>query len=152
MQAWRVARRLHALDRLGTGARIAGGRWNSEGMAAIYAGLTPELAALEKLVHTGRFLPPDLVLVRIELPDDRDLYLEPGPKKLPAGWDALPSSPAAAAFGDTFLREMAKLGMVVPSAVMPEARNIIINPGHPAMAQVTMTIVRGFAFDPRLRP
>ncbi len=152
MLAWRIARRPYALDRLGTGARLAGGRWNSEGMAAIYAALSPELAAMEKLVHTGRFLPADLVLVRIDLPDDGNLYLEFDSSALPPEWNAMPSSPAAAQLGDDFLRGEEKLGLIVPSAVMPESRNIIINPGHPAMTRVTMTIDRDFVFDPRLRP
>lgn len=152
MLAWRIARRAYALDKLGTGARLAGGRWNSEGIPAIYAALTPELAAMEKLVHTGRLLPADLVLVRINLPDDQTLYDELDPGALPPKWDAMPSSPAAAELGDAFLRGADKLGLLVPSAVVPESRNIIVNPGHPAIAHVEMTIERDFVFDPRLRP
>ena len=152
MLAWRSAKRAYALDRIGTGSRIAGGRWNSEGVSAIYAGLTAEIAAMEKLVHAGRFIPADLVVVKITLPDNPALYETPDPMDLPAGWAGLPSSPAAAAFGDAFIQGMAKLGLIVPSAVMPEARNILINPAHPAMVQVTMEFVRDFAFDPRLWP
>jgi RES domain-containing protein len=152
MLAWKIAKRAYALDRTGTGSRIAGGRWNSEGISAIYAGLTAEIAAMEKLVHTGRFLPADLVVVRIALPDDHALYETPNPMDLPTGWAELPSSPAAIAFGDAFIQRMTKLGLIIPSAVMPEARNILINPAHPAMAQVTIEVARDFAFDPRLRP
>ena len=65
MQAWRIAKRAYALDRQGTGARQSGGRWNSPGVAAVHAGLTPEIAAMEKLVHTGDILPQDLVLAVI---------------------------------------------------------------------------------------
>lgn len=100
MLAWRIAKRAYALDRIGTGSRIAGGRWNSEGVPAIYAGLTAEIAAMEKLVHAGRFIPADLVIVKTALPDDPALYETPDPVDLPAGWAGLPSSPAAAAYGD----------------------------------------------------
>jgi RES domain-containing protein len=85
MQAWRIAKHAFALDRQGTGARLAGGRWNSPGVAAVYAGLTPEIAAMEKLVHTGDVLPQDLVLARIELPDDPELYQRYAVNDLPAG-------------------------------------------------------------------
>jgi len=150
MQAWRIAKQAHALDRQGTGARLSGGRWNSPGIPAIYAGLSPEISAMEKLVHTGDMLPGDLVLSVIELPDDHRLYLRYSVEALPAGWDALPSSTAAMAIGDKFLFDGAHLGLVVPSAVMPEAFNVVLNPNHPAFSAVTITVVRVFEFDSRL--
>jgi len=150
MQAWRIAKRPYAFDRQGTGARLSGGRWNSPGIAAVYAGLTPEIAAMEKLVHTGDLLPQDLVLTVIELPDNHKLYQRYSVKDLPVGWDALPSSTSAITLGDQFLRAASHLGLTVPSAVMPEAFNIVLNPNHPAFAAVTFNIVRPFEFDSRL--
>ena len=151
MFVWRIAKRARALDRSGFGASIKGQRWNSANIPAIYAGLTPEIAAMEKLVHTGSILPLDLVVVRIELPDDKAFYVTPDYGALPQGWNALPGSPSAAAYGDAFLLKGAQLGLIVPSAVMPEASNIIINPGHQKMAMVTMVVIREFTFDSRLR-
>ena len=63
-----------ALDGTGIGARTYGGRWNAPGMHGIYARMTPEISAMEKLVHAGDILPVDLVLVDRELPEDTDLY------------------------------------------------------------------------------
>jgi RES domain-containing protein len=150
MQAWRIAKRAFALDRHGTGARLSGGRWNSPGVAAIYAGLSPEIAAMEKLVHTGDILPHDLVLAVFDLPDDHGLYLLHTVKDLPFGWDALPSSTAAISLGDQFLLAASHLGMIVPSAVMPEAFNIVLNPNHSAFATITINVIRPFEFDSRL--
>lgn len=150
MQAWRISKRSYALDRQGTGARLTGGRWNSPGVAAIYAGMTPEIAAMEKLVHTSDILPLDLVLAVIELPSDEGLYLHYSVADLPAGWDALPSSTAAISIGDEFLLASTHLGLIVPSAVMPEASNVVLNPSHPAFSSVTFSIVRPFEFDSRL--
>ena len=150
MQAWRIAKRAYALDRQGTGARLTGGRWNSPGVAAIYAGMTPEIAALEKLVHTSDLLPQDLVLSIIELPSDERLYLRLTVADLPDGWDALPSSTTAASLGDTFLLASTHLGLIVPSAIMPEALNIVLNPSHPEFNSATFSIVRPFEFDSRL--
>lgn len=151
MLAWRITKKDRALDRSGFGASMTGQRWNSANIPAIYAGLTLEIAALEKLVHTGSILPFDLVVVQITLPDDEMLFENPHPDALPNGWDALPASPAAANYGDHFLSNRKYLGLVVPSAVIPEARNIVINPVHPAMEKVTMQILRNFTFDSRLR-
>lgn len=150
MHVWRIAKKKYALDRKGGGAYRSGGRWNSPGIAAIYAGLTPEIAALEKLVHTGDILPADLVLARIDLPDDQALYLRYDVTLLPKGWNALPSSISAVGIGDTFLRDGEYLAMIIPSAVMPEAFNVVINPAHPAFATVTIAVVRPFEFDSRL--
>lgn len=151
MQAWRITKKDRALDRSGFGASITGQRWNSVNVPAIYAGLTLEIAALEKLVHTGSMLPLDLVVVQIALPDEPALFESPHPDTLPDGWDALPASSAAAAYGDSFLLSMKYLGLIVPSAIIPEARNIVINPAHPRMEKVTMAIIRDFTFDARLR-
>lgn len=149
MQAWRIAKKQFALDRQGIGARISGGRWNSPGVAVIYAGMTPEIAAMEKLVHTGDILPADLLLVRMVLSDNPGLYLHHD--ELPQGWDALPGSSSAVEMGDEFVSFGVYLGMIVPSAVIPEAENIVLNPNHPAFANIEMTIIRPFEFDIRLR-
>lgn len=150
MQAWRIAKRSYALDRQGTGARLTGGRWNSPGVAAIYAGMTPEIAAMEKLVHASDILPHDLVLSVIEMPSNERLYLRLTVADLPAGWDALPSSTAAISIGDEFLLASTHLGLIVPSAIMPEASNVVLNPCHPEFSSVTFSIVRPFEFDSRL--
>jgi RES domain-containing protein len=90
-------------------------------------------------------------VVRLDLPDDAGLCDEPRLEDLPKGWSDLPSSPVAAAFGDAFLAKGNRLGLIVPSAIIPEASNILINPGHPRMPDVAMEILREFTFDPRLR-
>lgn len=151
MRAWRIAKRAHALDRSGGGGFAEAGRWHEQGQPVIYAGLSPELCVLEKLAHTGQFLPADLVLVELSLPEGAGLYAETAPGELPAGWDAVPPGGASAAYGSRFLRAGELLGLIVPSAIVAEARNIVLNPVHPAFAQVTMNILRPFRFDERLR-
>ncbi|MXS81405.1 MULTISPECIES: RES family NAD+ phosphorylase [Nitrosomonas] len=146
-----MSRKEFALDRTGYGASIKGQRWNSAGIPTIYAGLSLEIAALEKLVHTGSILPLNLMVVRITLPDDNNFYKTPPLDALPDDWNTLPGSPTAAAYGDSFLRKGKYLGLIVPSAVILEARNIVINPNHPAMKEVEIEIVRDFTFDSRLR-
>ncbi|MDE1943709.1 MAG: RES domain-containing protein [Betaproteobacteria bacterium] len=151
MQAWRITKRIHALDQTATGAFKYGGRWNAPGTSAIYAALSIELAALEKLVHVGNVLPTDLVLVVIDLPDQESLFEEATLQTLPPGWNTLPSSASAAPFGTSFLTTGQKLGLIVPSVIIPETRNIVINPGHAAFKNVSMRIERDFEFDHRFR-
>lgn len=151
MQAWRIAKEKFALDRLGTGALSMGGRWNSLGVAVIYAGMHRSLCALEKLVHTSNMMISDLVLVSIQLPDSDTLYKQYDVAELLSDWDALPSSTAAMTVGDQFVRDQKYLGMMVPSVLMPEEYNLIINPNHPEFRHVQFQIERPFVFDKRLR-
>lgn len=150
MLAWRIAKDRHALDRSGAGGLAAAGRWHQSGQPVIYAGLSVAIASFEKLVHTGSTLPKDLMLVEIELPDDPRLYEQPAVGALPPGWDAVPSNDASSRFGAEFLRRGRALGLIVPSAILPEEGNLVINPLHPRFADVTMKVVRKFDFDERL--
>jgi RES domain-containing protein len=146
---WRIAKRRYALDRSGTGARLGGGRWNNAGTAVIYAGRTIAIAALERFVHLAGIVPPDLVLVRIELPDDGPAE-EPDVADLPRGWDVVPAGPASMQFGTTWASDSRSLVLYVPSVLVREERIAVLNPGHSAFTAVKMVIVRSFHYDPRL--
>lgn len=146
---WRIARRRYALDRSGTGARLGGGRWNSPGTSVIYTGRSIAITALEKFVHLVGIVPSDLVLVRIEVPDNGSAE-EPDIADLPRGWDLVPAGPASMQFGTTWARERRSLVLYVPSVLVREERIAVLNPGHPAFAAVKMAIVRPFHYDPRM--
>jgi RES domain-containing protein len=146
---WRIARRPHALDRHGTGARQAGGRWNRPGTRVIYAGCTVAITALERFVHLAGVVPPDLVLVRVELPD-RHSSERPAVTALPVDWDRVPPAPASMDFGTSWARARRSLVLYVPSIIVREEENAVINPAHPEFAGVRMTIARAFSYDPRM--
>ena len=146
---WRIARRRHARDRLGLGARQDGGRWNYPRTSVIYAGRTIAIAALEKYVHLAGVVPPDLVLVRAELPDHASLE-EPALADLPTDWDAVPAGPGSMEFGTRWARENRSPVLYVPSALVREEGNAVLNPHHPEFAAVKMVIERDFHYDPRM--
>lgn len=129
----------------------AGGRWHAPGIPVICAGLSVEICALEKLVHTGYILPPDFMMVALSLPDDMALYETADSAALP-GWEVTSPGAVSLECGTTFLRSLRALGLIVPSAIVPEARNIVLNPLHPGFAGVGFELVRPFVFDQRLRP
>lgn len=101
MRAWRIAKAKYALDRSGAGGLAEGGRWHARGAPVIYAGLSVEICAMEKLVHTGTILPADLQLVALTLPDEGALYETVEAETLP-GWEATPPAPASIEFGTDF--------------------------------------------------
>jgi RES domain-containing protein len=145
---WRLARLAHAkLD--GEGARLAGGRWNTRGRAAVYASSRLSLAALELLVHTDvPLVPPDLVAFEIEIPDDLDIE-SVELAALPKEW-RLPGHPSCRAIGDAWLAEERTPVLQVPSAVVPEEWNYIINPRHRSAKAIEVVRRRKFSFDSRL--
>lgn len=43
-----------------------------------------------------------------------------------------------------------QLGLILPTAVMPVERNIMLNPRHPAISQVRIVEMFDFIYDERL--
>ena len=131
-----------ALD--GEGARLYGGRWNTPGRAMVYTSASPSLTVLEILVHLD--LPPEL------MPSDYRLLTISVPDK--ADFERLDSTPreeaACVRIGDDFLRRGQALALSVPSAVVPQERNLLINPSHTGVAAIEVLKVEPFALDPRL--
>ena len=81
---------------------------------------------------------------------DRSKVFSPTASELPSGWDELPTSVSAQALGRGWLERGEALAMRVPSAVLPEESNVILNPRHPNFEYVTLTVVRPFSFDQRM--
>jgi len=137
--AWRISRAAFA-DLSGTGARLYGGRWNSPGRAMIYAAEAAALAVLEVRVHldlTPDLLPDDYVLTGIALDG---LAVET--------LDTLPEAPQA--LGDAWLAEARTPVLRVPSFIVPESFNLLVNPAHSAAAALSIANQRPFRFDERL--
>lgn len=145
---WRIARAAHtSLD--GEGARLHGARWNSQGVAVVYAASHLSLAALEYLVHIDpEDAPDDLNALGLQIPDDA-VTLVCGPDDLPAGWRRIPPPPACQDIGDRWIRGGEHLLLRVPSVLVPEETNVLINPAHPDAAGIRIAVSRPFSFDPR---
>jgi RES domain-containing protein len=134
---------------LGIGAAMAPGRWNSAGVHLAYTAGSESLAMLEMLVHVNLSdVPEDRLLLTYELPDDgiHDL-----PKAhWPEGWDAFPYSGLVREIGDTFITNGQHLALRVPSAIVRNENNVLINPRHPRFAEIVLVDQAALAPDPRL--
>jgi RES domain-containing protein len=145
-----------ATDLTGEGARRAGARWNVKGTPAVYASFHLATAVLETLVHAGaRKQTVERWIVGIDVNDTRFKdkrrgVVEVFPNDLPAGWNNNPPSAVSQMFGaDQFKR--GRLGFAVPSTIVEEELNLVLNPLHPSFhTAVEATVIRKFAFDPRL--
>jgi RES domain-containing protein len=150
IRAWRLSKARYAGDLTGQGAARDGQRWNQSGQRAVYLGLTPEITILEVLVHLNGVLIAPLVLSAYEVPAGPGLISEAQPEALPAGWNAIPHGQASAVFGGDWLRDGGQLGLLLPSVVVPQARNLLLNPLHQAMPKVALVHQELFQLDERL--
>jgi RES domain-containing protein len=155
--AWRIGTDTPdytAEDMGGIGAKMTGGRWNRMGTALVYAASTRALACLETVVHlSAGGLPLNRHLVRIEIPDKiwskrQTLTADTAP----VGWDALPAGKVGLDIGDQWVNSGASSILEVPSAIVYEESNILINPTHPDATQITAVKVRKWLYDARIKP
>ncbi|BAU53347.1 RES family NAD+ phosphorylase [Mucilaginibacter gotjawali] len=149
MVLYRITKCNYANDLSGTGARLYGGRWNSEGKDAIYLASSRSLAVLEVLVHLPPLMIPDgYCLVEIEVPDNsiKQIYIE----AMPANWKDVAGPVALKRIGDEFLKDQQYLLMKMPSSIVPMEHNYLLNPQHPAMKKVRILKSESFDFDERL--
>lgn len=147
MLVWRLASNRHP-PLSGDGARLVGGRWNSPGQPVIYTSESLALCLAECLVHITGALPKDYQAVQLHL-SDKD-FTELPAKKLKPGWeDDLALSRAV---GDEWLRNERTLALIVPSAILPDSKNVLVNPQHPRKKSIRIISQKPFTFDPRLRP
>ena len=152
---WRIATdtpTYEADDLSGAGAKTTGGRWNAEGVAVVYTSQTRALACLETVVHLNAGgLPLNRYLVEVTIPDDLWSNAQTTTSvSLPVGWDAEPAGRTSIEFGTNWLRSGTSALLVVPSAIVPEEFNILIDPQHSGSARITATKVRRWLYDPRL--
>lgn len=148
---WRLVKERHAETAFdGEGARLYGGRWNSPGRRVVYTSDSLALAALETLVHLDaalplpRFLAFSLQLAREDIEQARlpATYAVEGP---------LPTLTETRHLGDQWIEAGRHLAFLVPSAIVPQEFNVLINPLHPRFSHLSITPPVAFAIDGRLR-
>ena len=152
---WRVASDTAlwtAEDMAGKGAAHKGARWNHAGEHVTYAATSISLAAWETRAHFGKGgkLPWNRFLARIDVPDDIWLAREIMVRPPLVGWDAIPEGLVSRAEGSNWLTAQRTALLAVPSVIVNEEDNILINPAHPDAARLTATKVRRFIYDHRV--
>lgn len=123
------------------GAMVAGGRWNPIGTAMLYTAEHLSLACLEVLVHLDKGqLPRDYVWSKAELTYSPEVLSNAIPSSISACQDA----------GEAWIRERTQLAIRVPSVIIPEEFNALLNPHHATYESVIWSEPHPFHFDPRL--
>jgi RES domain-containing protein len=147
MILYRFSRSEYANYISGEGARLKGGRWNSKGFAVIYTSSAISLSLLELLIHSASYDEIQTnVLMQIEAPDISIKSLTN--TSLKQNWQN--DIEYSRFIGNEFLKNKESLLLKVPSAIIPDEYNILINPEHPGFKKVSLASAKIFEFDARL--
>ena len=120
----------------------------------IYTYTTRALACLETLVHfdAGTRLPLNRYLVRIDVPTEcwkqRRRFR---PVNANVGWDVEPPGRISQEFGSQWVADAKSLLLEVPSIVVAEEFNVLVNPKHPDLCRTRAHVIRKWTYDTRLR-
>ncbi len=154
MRVFRIEREKYLKTTLrGVGAAFTEGyRWNSLNTYLVYSAESRALATLEVSVHLDLHedLPKDRYYVEIEIADDIEI-LELKEEDLPQGWDNKPPSTLTQFIGDDFVKDKDAAVLKVPSSIVPEEFNYLINPDHPDTKKIKVVSTKRLAFDNRFK-
>jgi RES domain-containing protein len=148
--AWRIVKRkFRNVAFTGEGARRYGGRWNSKGVAVVYAAQSQSLAALEMLAHLDS---GDVLRYYVAIPVSFDLrpVVDIDVSELPKNWKSYPAPRSLRAIGDAWVSSGESPVLRVPSVLVPSESNFLLNPQHPEYANLLIGEPLPFSFDPRL--
>lgn len=137
----------------GIGASMSKGfRWNSFNTKLIYTAESRALATLEVSVHLdlSEDLPSDRFYVTIEIPDTIAI-LEVKTDDLPKDWNAKPPTRTTQIIGDDFVHYNEAAVLKVPSSIVPQEFNYLINPNHKDIRKIKIIAIEKMGFDSRFK-
>ncbi len=150
MQFYRITDKKYARDLEGTGAKLYGGRWNPVGHAVLYTSENPAISAWENLVYFDINKPKNLVLLTLVLPDEKVSIQTILEDDLEDNWKENTMRTYTQEIGKNWLDANENLILKVPSAVIPQSQNILINPLHIDSTFVQIIDIQPFDFDKRI--
>lgn len=150
MRIYRISKTQYINDLSGEGARLYGGRWNMKGDAMLYFSQNLSLSLLEIIVHVEYAeLPMDYSFVEAEIPDSCIKKIQSidfiQPKLSSDG-----SVNETQMVGSNWIINKEGLAMSVPSVILPQEHNILINPKHVDFEKLKVLGIHQLDIDPRL--
>ena len=136
INAWRFVKQKHASTAFsGEGAKLYGGRWNQQGVAAVYISDSLSLAVIEQLVHIK---PEDITRlnyssIKVDIPPSLQIEVL---KRLPDGWDSDPIPEITKNIGTEWLLSGRTAVLKVPSSIIKVQFNYVLNPLHPDFRKI----------------
>ena len=149
-QVWRLVHKNYIHSAFsGEGARLAGGRWNAEGYAVVYTAGSLSLALLEIIVHLEfKEALKHYKAIPVDISDRLVQSVEFG--KLPDGWNASPPESCTQFIGNCWVEQQASVVLKVPSAIIPNESNYLLNPALPEFSRIKIGAPIDLPVDPRV--
>ena len=147
MEVYRVSKRQYQQDIMGTGAYLAGGRWNTAGNYMLYTAASRSLAILEVLVHISRNRPiDDYSIIVLYIPDN--LFVNAvDPAALSDNWRE--EYAQTQLIGDQWLVNQSSMLLKTPSALVKAEYNYLLNPNYKTFNLVKVLDYEPLQFDER---
>ena len=133
----------------GEGSRRVGGRWTPAGYPAVYTASSIALTVLETLVHVDSSIMPKHLVIRVDVPDDINVTSFTA-NDLPANWRETPAPAVLQQIGRDWLEASETALLQIPSVVVPQENNVIINPLHADFRILKIGKPDSFSIDTRL--
>lgn len=150
MKIYRIAKKRFINDLSGEGARLYGGRWNREGDAALYFCEYLSLCVLELLARMDyEFLNSDYWFIEAEI-DKKFLEELKNPENISIEWRKNPHISTTQDYGSNWIRQNEKLGLIIPSTILPTEHNIFINPNHESFSKLKILKTAKLNLDERV--
>lgn len=148
MIVYRICNTIYNEDLTGTGSKLFGGRWNSKGIPMLYVSQNISLAVLEMLVNNQfKDFATSLSLLKISIPDNCEIP-EIKLAKLKLLWNE--DFSYTKFMGNEFIKSMGNIAIKVPSTVIPEEHNYLLNPLHKDYKKIKIIETILFKTDKRL--
>lgn len=114
------------------------GRWNGAARKVVYAAESIPLAFMENMIRRkGAGFNDDFRIMVIEIPDSLGITIIT-PSDLADGWRNFRDYTKCQAIGNKWYDEGMTAVLQVPSAVLPEAHNYVMNSTHPDFAKIRL--------------
>jgi RES domain-containing protein len=148
MIVYRITNSLYKDDISGYGAGVRGARWNSKGTPLLYTSEHISLCVLEMLVNIAiTEVKHNFHLLTIAVPDNSPVSVVAA-QKLKSNWQH--DEGYSNFIGDEFCKTKKSLILKVPSSIITEECNCLINPKHIAFKKIKILNSKPFIFDQRL--
>jgi RES domain-containing protein len=143
MRLYRIGKTKYAYDLTGMGAKLNGGRWNHEGIPCIYLAENRALSLLEYASHAAiDRLPPTLAFTTFEIPENSIRQLPVS--ELPATWLQWPHCKENRDLGSAILSKKECLLLKIPSVIIGQEFDFVLNTLHPLINTVNITDVTSY--------
>ncbi len=130
--------------------KLFGGRWNHKSIPCIYTAESRALALLEYTVNVNiEDIPRALSITTFEIPLAEVLLITED--KLPGNWKHAPAPATTKDFGSNLLKTSPHAIFKIPSSVIPEEYNYILNPVHPIGKHFKIVEIKDFVYDVRIK-